>query len=170
MKWRFTVPKILLWRRIVHRPWQNRFLVAVAACSLISFCGCVGIKPPAGVKPVKRKMTVTGYCNCGKCCGWNRNWLLRPVYSSGPNKGKTKQVGLTASGSQAGYGTIAADTSLYPFGTVMYVEGYGYGRVEDRGGAIKGSKLDLHFPSHKKALKWGRQTKTVYVWFVPRKR
>ncbi len=115
-------------------------------------------------------MTVTAYCSCGKCCGWHRNWLLKPVYSSGPNKGKTKRVGITASGTKARHGTIAADTSRYPFGTVMYIEGYGYGRVEDRGGAIKGNKIDLHFPSHKKALEWGRQNKKVYVWFSPKKR
>ncbi len=35
-------------------------------------------------------------------------------------------------------GTIAADTDHYPFGTRMYIPGYGWGKVEDRGGAIKG--------------------------------
>ena len=132
-------------------------------------CGCVGVKPPSGVKPVKRKMVITAYCSCGKCCSWHRNWLLRPVYSSGRNKGKTKRVGVTASGTRAGYGTIAADTAVYPFGTVMYVEGYGYGKVEDRGGAIKGNRIDLFFPSHNKALQWGKKTKTVQVWFAPKK-
>ncbi|MBX7245378.1 MAG: 3D domain-containing protein, partial [Candidatus Sumerlaeaceae bacterium] len=34
-------------------------------------------------------------------------------------------------------GTIAADTSYYPFGTRMYIPGYGWGVVGDRGGAIK---------------------------------
>ena len=55
-------------------------------------------------------------------------------------------------------GTIAADTRFYPFGTRFYIPGYGYGRVEDRGAAIKGSKrLDLYFNSHRKALNWGRK-------------
>lgn len=154
----------------MDRKRHGTALAAGVAVLLLALSGCVGVRPPAGVKPVKRTMTVTGYCSCGKCCGWHRNWLLRPVYSSGPNKGKTKKVGVTASGATVGYGTIAADTSLYPFGTVMYVEGYGYGRVEDKGGAIKGNKIDLYFPSHSKALKWGKQTKTVHVWFEPKKR
>ena len=94
---------------------------------------------------------------------------MRPVFSSGPNKGKVKKVGITASGSKVRHGTIAADTSIYPFGTIMYVEGYGYGRVEDRGGAIKGNRIDLYFPSHKTALKWGKRTKTVKVWPTSRK-
>jgi 3D (Asp-Asp-Asp) domain-containing protein len=88
-----------------------------------------------------------------------------PVYSSGPSKGKRKKVGITASGTRARRGTIAADTSRYPFGTVMYIDGYGYGRVEDRGGSIKGDRIDLFFPSHRSALEWGRQTIKVKIWY-----
>ncbi len=62
-------------------------------------------------------------------------------------------------------GTIAADTRYHPFGTRMYVPGYGWGIVEDRGGAIKGQKrLDLFYKSHAKALQWGRRN--VDVTFV----
>ena len=43
---------------------------------------------------------------------------------------------MTASGTRARHGTLAADTSVLPFGTVVEVPGYGFGRVEDRGGAI----------------------------------
>ncbi|MBM9615996.1 3D domain-containing protein [Desulfobulbus rhabdoformis] len=61
-------------------------------------------------------------------------------------------------------GTIAADTKYYPFGTRMYVEGYGWGRVEDRGGAIKGpNRIDLFFDSHQEALGWGRTKKVVRI-------
>jgi len=90
--------------------------------------------------------------------------LGRPVYSYGPNKGKPKKVGVTASGTRARHGTIAADTRYLPFGTVIYVPGYGYGRVEDRGGAIKGAKIDLWFSSHDKAKQWGRRKIKVKVW------
>lgn len=50
----------------------------------------------------------------------------------------------------------------------MYIEGYGYGRVEDRGGAIKGQHVDLFFRTHQQALEWGRQTLKVKVWFPPK--
>ncbi len=115
------------------------------------------------------QMEVTGYCPCGICCGWKRSWfgLGPPVFASGPQKGQRKIVGQTASGTQARPGTVAADTTVLPFGTIVYVEGYGWGRVEDRGGAIKGNKLDLFFRSHRQALEWGRQQKTVQVW-LPR--
>ncbi|MBI1784376.1 3D domain-containing protein [Candidatus Sumerlaeota bacterium] len=61
-------------------------------------------------------------------------------------------------------GTIAADTDYYPFGTEMYVPGYGWGIVEDRGSAIKGpDHIDVYFPSHGRALEWGRQTVNVTI-------
>lgn len=113
-------------------------------------------------------MQVTGYCDCGECCGWKRNIFGRAVIASGPNKGKSKAVGMTASGTRARMGTIAADTRVLPFGTILYVEGYGYGRVEDRGGAIQGNKIDLFFNSHRAALKWGRRSRQVAVWYPGR--
>ena len=137
-------------------------LIAVLSACLLG--GCLGVRPPRQVEPVERVMQVTGYCKCGKCCGWHRTWYGRPVFSSGPNKGKRKPVGVTASGSRARPGTIAADTSLYPFGTVMYIPGYGYGRVEDRGGKVKGQHIDLYFRSHRQALAWGNRKLRVKVW------
>ena len=139
-------------------------LIALVLGVVLVCCGCARIRPPRGVAHVERTLVTTGYCKCGKCCGWKRNWFGRPVYKYGSLKGKRKKVGETASGRMARRGTIAADTGLYPFGTVVYIEGYGYGRVEDRGGAIKGNHIDLYFNSHSRAIEWGRQTKRVKVW------
>ena len=72
---------------------------------------------------------------------------------------------MTASGTKAKKGTIAADTRIYPFGTIMKIPGYRTGRVEDRGSAIQGpARIDLFFKSHKDALKWGRQRIHVQFW------
>ena len=66
-------------------------------------------------------------------------------------------------------GTIAADTRYYPFGTRIYVPGYGWGTVQDRGGAIKGpDRLDLYFNSHQEALNWGRKNVQVSIEFPKR--
>ncbi len=63
-------------------------------------------------------------------------------------------------------GTIAADTRYYPFGTRMYVPGYGWGLVEDLGGGIKGKdRIDLFFDSHQDALYWGRRKVAVQIYF-----
>lgn len=151
--------------------WSKGLLALVAALLLPAMAwwsGCLTerVRPPAGKAPVVMQMEVTGYCNCGKCCNWERTVLSlgRPVIKSGPAKGKPKEIGLTASGTRARRGTIAADTGVLPFGTIIYVPGYGYGRVEDRGGAIKGQKLDLWFSSHEAALQWGRKKVEVQVW------
>lgn len=82
-----------------------------------------------------RRMKVTAYCTCPRCCG---KW----------------SDGYAASGVRAKGKLIAADRR-YPFGTVMTVPGYGTATVQDRGGAIKGDRLDLLFPSHQAALQWG---------------
>ncbi len=61
-------------------------------------------------------------------------------------------------------GTIAADTKYYPFGTRMYVPGWGWGVVADRGGAIKGpGRIDLFFTSHGDAVQWGRKRLDVEI-------
>ena len=126
--------------------------------------GCASTPKPKG-EPVVRDILATGYCKCGKCTNWKHTMFLRrAVVKDGPNEGKKKDVGKTASGKKAKVGTIAADTSKYPFGTVMYIPGYGYGTVEDRGGAIKGDHIDLFFKSHKDALKWGKKQVQVQVW------
>jgi len=62
-------------------------------------------------------------------------------------------------------GAIAADTAYYSFGTRMYVPGYGWGIVEDRGGAIRGpDRIDVFFRSHKDTLRWGRRQVTVSIF------
>lgn len=61
-------------------------------------------------------------------------------------------------------GTIAADTKYYPIGTEIYVPGYGWGVVEDRGSAIQGpERIDVYFPSHQRALEWGKQELVIEV-------
>ncbi len=137
--------------------------------TLVFLSGCAGIRPPRNSERLTRTLLVTGYSHDKESTGWKRNIFLQPVYAYGPNKGKRKQVGVTASGTKARHGTIAADTRLYPFGTVMYVPDYGYGRVEDRGGAIKGHHIDLYFKRRGDALEWGRQKKEVKIW-IPREK
>ena len=114
----------------------------------------VEVAPAVAAAPATRtrvmRMEVTAYCPCTKCCGPNAH-------------------GVTASGKPVTYNDskfVAADTSVLPFGKKLVVPGYaGNAAVEvvDRGGAIKGNKLDLYFPTHDEALVWGRQHLNVTV-------
>ena len=140
--------------------WRISLLIVLLAMNL----GCLGNRVPSNTARYERTMTVTAYCDCKQCTGWKRNWRLQPVFAEGPNKGEKKKVGQTASGTKAKRGTIAADTKFYPFGTQMYVPGYGKGRVEDVGGAIKGDHIDLFFDDHDDALRWGRREMKVTIW------
>ena len=117
-------------------------------------------------------MELTGYCNCGKCCNWKRTWLGlgSPVIATGPHKGDPKKIGYTSSGTEAKHGTIAADIGRYPYGTLVEIPGYGMGRVEDTGGAIRGDHLDLWFSDHDQAIHWGKQHKRIKIWLPSERR
>jgi len=85
-------------------------------------------------------MRVTAYCPCEQCCG---EWA----------------DGVTANGHkiEAGDRFVAAD-GRFAFGTEMLIKGYNDSntvKVYDRGGAIKGNKLDVFFHTHQAALEWG---------------
>lgn len=66
--------------------------------------------------------------------------------------------GITASGVRAKrLHTVAASRS-YPFGTRIHIPAMGKTfTVEDRGGAIRGNRLDLFVGNRKEALKFGRR-------------
>lgn len=74
-----------------------------------------------------------------------------------------RQQVLRPSGTRATAGrTIAADTSRFPFGTKLKFNGNTY-TVEDRGGAIRGNRIDIYFSSHSEALAWGVRYMEVLV-------
>ena len=85
---------------------------------------------------------ITAYCPCSKCCG--------------------KSTGRTASGTKATAGRTIAAPSNFAFGTKLNIGGHIY-TVEDRGGAIKGNKIDIFVSSHQEALQWGVRYLTVSV-------
>jgi 3D (Asp-Asp-Asp) domain-containing protein len=62
------------------------------------------------------------------------------------------------------YSTIAADLNVFPIGTILFIPDYGYGVVADKGGAIKGNKLDLFYETVQEVYdNWGKKTVDVYV-------
>jgi 3D (Asp-Asp-Asp) domain-containing protein len=69
--------------------------------------------------------------------------------------------GTTATGIPVAWGVIAVDPTLIPLGTKMFVPGYGQGVAADTGSAVKGSVIDLWFPTCAQAIQWGRRTVTI---------
>ncbi len=96
--------------------------------------------------------------------------MLTTAYSPDARSCGKWADGFTASGYSVwtnGMKLVAADTKVLPFGTLVSIPGYNGGRpvpVLDRGGKIKGHRLDLLYPTHEIALQWGAQRLTVDVW------
>lgn len=83
----------------------------------------------------------------------------------------TNQPGAnkTATGTTPHPGTVAVDPKVIPLGTKLYVVSndgkyvYGEAVAEDTGGAIKGNKIDLFYPTRNECMQFGRRDVTVYV-------
>ncbi len=71
--------------------------------------------------------------------------------------------GITATGAAAKKGIAAVDTNVIPFGTKLYIPGYGTAVAADRGGDIKGNRIDLCYNTVAEAYNWGRKNVTVYI-------
>ena len=63
--------------------------------------------------------------------------------------------GITSSGAKVQPGvTVAADTSIFPYGTVILIEGVGMRVVQDTGSLIKENTLDVAVGTHAEAISW----------------
>jgi 3D (Asp-Asp-Asp) domain-containing protein/peptidoglycan hydrolase CwlO-like protein len=71
--------------------------------------------------------------------------------------------GRTSTGLPVGWGIAAVDPSVIPLGTHMTVPGYGETVAADVGGAVRGSVIDLWFPTVAQANAWGRRTVTIVL-------
>lgn len=90
-------------------------------------------------------------------------------FQSTGKKPGDKYYGLTASGTKVRPGVVAVDPNVIPLGTKLYIEStdgsahYGYASAEDKGGAIKGNKIDLFFETPQEVKRFGRRKVKVYV-------
>ncbi|WP_425509536.1 3D domain-containing protein [Virgibacillus ihumii] len=99
------------------------------------------------------------------------NTVIATGYTAGyESTGKTSEhplYGITYSGIKVKrdlYSTIAADLDVYPIGTVMFIPGYGYGVVADKGGAINGNEIDLYYETVEDVYsQWGKKKVEVYI-------
>jgi 3D (Asp-Asp-Asp) domain-containing protein len=72
--------------------------------------------------------------------------------------------GTTATGMPVGRGVVAVDPSVIPLGSRLYIPGYGNGVAADVGGGIRGSTIDLWYPTYKECAAWGRRTVTITIY------
>lgn len=72
-------------------------------------------------------------------------------------------LGITATGTKAGHGTVAVDPSVIPLGSVVYIPQYGQAIAADTGGAIKGNRIDLCMETYSECYDFGRRDVEVFV-------
>lgn len=96
-------------------------------------------------------MEVTAYSPDWRSCGESADGLTATLHSVETN----------------GHALVAADPTLLPYGSMLTIPGYDNDRIVpvlDCGGAIKGRRLDVLYPTHEQARQWGRQRLRVIVW------
>lgn len=72
--------------------------------------------------------------------------------------------GVTASGAKTAVGTtVAVDPRVIPYGTKMYIEGYGWRIAQDCGSAVKNNQIDILVNTHKQALNLGTSNGGVWI-------
>lgn len=114
------------------------------------------VEEPETPAPIELgEFKTTAYCTCVKCCGiWSQDH---------PSRAGTDYVQKTASGTIPTAGrTVAVDTDVIPFGTVLIIDGHEY-VAEDTGSAVNGNVIDIYFDSHESACEYGVQYKTIYI-------
>ena len=116
------------------------------------------MKPQSPARPafLIRRFRVSSYCPCKLCCG---RWASIPMDKRTTASGESLQALM-----RAGERFVAADPSI-PFGTLVWIDGYadGWVPVLDRGGKIRGDRLDVFFADHKTALGFGVRYVSVKI-------
>ncbi|MEW9697976.1 3D domain-containing protein [Paenibacillus sp. SI8] len=85
-------------------------------------------------------------------------------YRSTGKRPGDRDYGVTASGKKAIEGITAACPRELPFGTRVEIPALEWTYTcDDRGGAIKGGRLDVYMTSEKRAKQFGRQTLKVKI-------
>lgn len=72
--------------------------------------------------------------------------------------------GLTATGTKVAPGdTVAIDPAVIPYGTKIYIEGYGWRTALDCGGSVDGKHIDVAVNTHSEAMSMGVRHKDVWA-------
>ncbi|MDR0739105.1 MAG: ubiquitin-like domain-containing protein [Oscillospiraceae bacterium] len=73
--------------------------------------------------------------------------------------------GLTSTGQKARPGIIAVDPKRIPYGSSVFIPGYGHAIADDTGSAMLSGKIlaDVFVDSKEKAMEWGVRFKKIYI-------
>lgn len=116
-------------------------------------------------RDVVSRYTVEAGTVGAKRCGDRTNTVGRVVYMEAtayhPTDGDG--LGITATGTKAGRGTVAVDPDVIDLGSSVYVPGYGMAVATDTGGDIIGNRIDLCMEEFDECWEFGRRDVEVFV-------
>ncbi|RDU38178.1 hypothetical protein DRW41_01000 [Neobacillus piezotolerans] len=145
-KHNITIQQLITWNNLKSDNIQLNQVLKVSGTE-----AAPGKKPaakPAAAQKGYKEITVkaTAYTgSCKSCSG---------ITSTGINLKKNPNAKV-----------ISVDPNLIPLGTKVYVPGYGEAIAGDKGSSVRGNKIDVFIPDHKKALQWGTKTIKIKVYY-----
>ncbi len=101
------------------------------------------VEEPQEVLTYVGDWTVTFYDDCPECVGQYAGMMQ------------------TASGNVPTAGWTVAAGPSYPFGTILYIEGFGYYEVQDRG--VSDGWVDIYVNDHSEIPSYGMTSAAVYI-------
>lgn len=115
---------------------------------------------------IKLNSELTAYCT-GPCC--NTGYVIEngsPVLMDWSNKIAAGNISMQALIS-SGIRFAAVDTSVIPFGSIIIHNGIYYAAL-DRGGKIRGNRIDLGMITHSEAELFGRKSNETIEVIIPK--
>lgn len=97
------------------------------------------------------RSVVTAYCPCAVCC---------------PGTADDRTSTMTRAAKWRG---VAVDPKRIPYGSLLYVPGYGFALADDTGAAMRNARdlhIDVRFRKHSDAKKWGARYLHI-IWEKP---
>ena len=124
-------------------------------------------EPPGEIDPGAMPVISDGYITLptGEVLTYTGSATVRATAYTHTDEGCD---GITSTGTQVHWGTVAVDPRYIPYGTRMFIVAsngsfvYGIAVAEDCGGDIKGDRMDLYMPTYEQCMEFGRRVCTLY--------
>src|SRR5213594_3451299 len=125
---------------------RSSMVLAALARSQENILAATEQAPSVGTKSWGRRFTITKYLPHDPAYGKFNTGITSTLIKADPKER-----------------IVAVDPKLIPYGSWVWIEGQGWYRAEDCGGAIKGFRLDLLTATEEDALAFGKQDRFVIV-------